>query len=78
MITISAPCSFASYNVSTKKLTSSIITIGENTTIMSGADAASTNNDVMFYENRATLIAELKAKGITEDDGSEIIDYTIE
>ena len=74
MITISTPCSFASYDASTKKLTSSIITIEENTTIISGADAVSLNNDVIFCDCRANLVASLKAKGVKESNGGEIIE----
>lgn len=74
MITISTPCSFASYDAKTKKLTSSIITIGENTTIISGADAVSVNNDVMFCESREKLVADLKALSVKESDGTEIFE----
>lgn len=63
MITISTPCSYASYDAATKKLTSSIITIGEGATIVSGADAPAVNNDVIFCDCRATLVTDLKALG---------------
>jgi hypothetical protein len=76
MITISTPCSFASYDSSTKRLTSSIVTIGENTTIISGADAVAVNNDVMFCDCRENLVTQLKAAGVKESDGTEIIEET--
>lgn len=74
MITISTPCCFASYNISTKQLTSSIITIDENTTIISGADAVNVNNDVIFCADRNNLMLRLKEKGIKNNDNSELID----
>lgn len=72
MITISTPCAFASYCAATKRLTSSIIEIGENTTITSGADAPSVNGNVELFDTKTNLIADLKAKGIKNQDGSEI------
>lgn len=74
MITISTPCCFASYDVSTKKLTSSIISINENTTIISGADAPNVNNDVIFCSDRGSLISKLKAKNVKNQDDSEILE----
>lgn len=74
MITISTPCSYASYDAATKKLTSSIITIGEGATIVSGADAPAVNNDVIFCDCRATLVTDLKALGVKNEDGTEIFE----
>ena len=77
MITISTPCSFASYDAATKKLTSSIVTIGEGTTIVSGADAVALNNDVLFCDCRESLITQLKALNVTESDGSPLIEVVV-
>ena len=74
MITISTPCCFASYNVNTKRLTSSIIEIGENTTILSNADSPSVNGDVAFYGTRSDLISRLNTLGVKNEDGTDIID----
>lgn len=74
MITISTPCSFAAYDASDKKLTSSIITIGEGATIISGADSPAVNNDLIFCDCRESLVAQLKSKGVKNSDGSEIIE----
>lgn len=74
MITISAACCFASHNTDTKKLTSSIIEIGEGTTIISNADSPALHGDVAFYGTRKDLIARLRVLTIKNDDGSEIID----
>jgi hypothetical protein len=77
MITISAACSFASYDASTKRLTSSIVTIDDNTTIISNSDEAKVNGDVMFCADRAKLITDLTALGIKESDGTELISFVI-
>lgn len=73
MITISTQCAYASYNSLTKKLTSSIILIGENTTIVSGADAPAVNGNVSLCDSLVNLVADLQAKGVTNEDGSQII-----
>ena len=73
MITISTPCSFAAYDTNTKKLTSSIITIGEGTTIICNQDELNTSGrDTAFLSTRIALVAFLKGKGIKNDDGTEI------
>ena len=77
MITISTKCAYASYNASTKRLTSSIITIDENTTIVSNADEPALNSDVMFCADRETLITDLTALGVTESDGSALISLAV-
>lgn len=73
MLTISTQCAFASYDAATLKLTSSIILIGENTSIMSGADAVSVNGNVSLCDCLANLVADLIARGVTNSDGSVIV-----
>ena len=54
MITISTPCSFAAYDSNTKKLASSIITIGEGTTIICNQDELDTSGRdtaLSFYKS---------------------------
>ena len=78
MITISTPCSFAAYDNNTKKLTSSIITIGEGTTIVCNQDELNTpGRDTAFLSTRSALVTFLKGKGIKNDDGTEIMEETI-
>ena len=73
MITISTPCSFAAYDSNTKKLASSIITIGEGTTIICNQDELNTSGrDTAFHSTRSALVAFLKGKGIKNDNGTEI------
>jgi len=73
MLTISTQCAFASYNADTKLLTSSIILIGDNTTIMSGADAVSVNGNVSLCDTLANLVADLNSRGVKNSDGSTIV-----
>jgi beta-lactamase superfamily II metal-dependent hydrolase len=73
MITISAACSFAAYDNNTKKLTSSIITIGEGATILCNQDELNVSGkDTAFFANRAALVAHLKSKNIKNSDDTEI------
>lgn len=73
MITISTRCAFASYNADTKLLTSSIILIGDNTTIMSGADAVSVNGNVSLCDTLVNLVSDLNARGVRNSDGTTIV-----
>jgi len=73
MLTISTQCAFASYDAATKKLTSSIVLIGENTTILSGADAPAVNGNVSLCDTLVNLIADLNSRGVTNSDGSTIV-----
>ena len=78
MITISTPCVFAAYDNTTKKLTSSIITIGEGTTIVCNQDELNTSGrDVAFVSTRVALVALLKSKGIKNDNGTEITEEIV-
>jgi len=77
MITIERSCCFASFDKKTGLLTSSIITVDENTTIISGADAAVVNNDVMFCATRTELVSKLKSFSVKESDGSEIVEDVV-
>mgnify|MGYP000857589814 CR=1 FL=1 len=74
MITISTACSYANYDLGTKKLTSAIITIGDGASIVSGADAPVVNGNVMFCSCYSNLVTDLKALGITNSDGTEIME----
>jgi hypothetical protein len=78
MITISVPCTFAAYNAKTGKLESSIITIGENTTILCNQDELKVpDKNTIFMATKSALITELKAKSIKNDDGTEITEKAI-
>ena len=77
MITISSACSFAAFDNNSKKLTSSLVTIGEGTTIVCNQDELNTSGrDVAFISTRVALVALLKSKGIKNDDGTEITEET--
>lgn len=59
MITISTQCAYASYDAATKRLTSSIVFIGEGTTIVSGADAPAINGNVSLCDCLINLVTDL-------------------
>ena len=78
MITISSACSFAAFDNNSKKLTSSLVTIGEGTTIVCNQDELNTSGrDVAFISTRVALVALLKSKGIKNDDGTEITEEIV-
>ena len=78
MITISSACSFAAFDNNNKKLTSALITVGEDTTIICGQDELNTaGRDCAFFATRAALVAHLKGKGIKNSDGTEITEEEI-
>lgn len=78
MITISSACSFATFDNNGKKLTSSIVTIGEGTTILCNQDELNTaGRDCAFFATRAALVAHLKGKRIKNSDNTEITEEEI-
>lgn len=78
MITISVPCTFAAYNSETKKLESSIITIGKDTTILCNQDELKVaNKNTIFTATKTELITALTALTIKNDDGTALIDDSI-
>ena len=75
MITISSACSFAAFDNNSKKLTSSLVTIGEGTTIVCNQDELNTSGrDTAFLSTRAALVTFLKGNGIKNDDETEIME----
>ncbi|HLE06781.1 MAG TPA: hypothetical protein VI790_05475 [Candidatus Nanoarchaeia archaeon] len=73
MIEIKVPCSFAAYDASTKKLESSIVTIGVNTSICCFQDELKdANKHILFTENVDKLITDLNVIGIKNNDGTEL------
>lgn len=77
MITISTPCCFAAYSSAEKKLESTIITIGEGTTIICNADEKTTKSDTAFFPTRIQLVTFLKSKNVKNADGTEITEDEI-
>jgi len=73
MIEIKVPCSFAAYNLDAKVLESSIITIGEKTSICYfGDELKDPNKHVIFCETCDKLITDLTTLGIKNSDNSVI------
>lgn len=78
MITISVPCTFAAYNSETKKLESSIITIGKDTTICCNQDELKTPfKNTIFTATKTELITALTIMAVKNDDNSELIDDSV-